>query len=63
MSKVKQINPGVELTSPCSCLVYWASRGLAKIMNIYRDIAQIYEKQNKCLLTSGFFFYIQTQRV
>ena len=27
-----QTIPGVELTSPCSCLVYWAPRGLAKIV-------------------------------
>ena len=27
-----QTIPGVELTSPCSCLVYWALRGRAKII-------------------------------
>ena len=32
MSEVKQTIPGVELTSPCSCLVYWALRGLTKII-------------------------------
>ena len=32
MSEVKQTIPGVELTSPCSCFVYWAPRGLAKIV-------------------------------
>ena len=33
MSEVKQTIPGIELTSPCSCLVYWTWRGLAKIVN------------------------------
>ena len=37
MSEVKQTIPGVELTSPCSCLVYWAPRGLTKIVN-YENI-------------------------
>ena len=34
MSEVKQTIPGVELTSPCSCLVYWAPRSLAKIIYV-----------------------------
>ena len=37
MSEVKQTIPGVELTSPCSCLVYWALRGLAKITYFIED--------------------------
>ena len=32
MSEVKQTIPGVKLLSPYSCLVYWAPRGLAKIL-------------------------------
>ena len=35
MSEVKKTIPGVELTSPCSCLVYWALRGLAKIEGLH----------------------------
>ena len=30
MSEVKQTIPGAELTSPCSCLVYWGPEGPSK---------------------------------
>ena len=60
MSEVKQTIPGVELTSPCSCLVYWALRGLAKIIYTYKKsvsgtMNQICELFT--VLTSGYLLY------
>ena len=56
MSEVKQTIPGVELTTPRSCLVCWAPEGPCKNYEYYTLYSLFYHH----FLTFGLYFYIQT---
>ena len=56
MSEVKQTIPGVELTSPCSCLVYWALERPNKSAKLHTTLLHMMQAY---FLHIGLFFYIQ----